>query len=86
LPDLKDLGNRIDVENLDHSFSETDEKGDSSDARENRSGYFMIRGIMKTLTLVVYFPVAGNSGSLSVSRIPPHGMFPAFAIKLTAVR
>ena len=22
--------------------------------------------------IVVYFPVAGNSGSLSVSRIPPH--------------
>ena len=30
--------------------AEADEEGDSSDARENRSGYFMIRGIMKTLT------------------------------------
>ena len=27
-----------------------DEEGDSSDARENRSGYFMVRGIMKTVT------------------------------------
>ena len=36
--------------------------------------------------IVVYFPVAGNSGSLSVSRIPPHGMLPTFAIKLAAVR
>jgi hypothetical protein len=30
--------------------AETDEEGDSRDARENRSGYFIIRGIMKTLT------------------------------------
>ena len=36
--------------------------------------------------IVVYFSVAGNSGSLSISRIPPHGMLPAFAIKLAAVR
>jgi hypothetical protein len=30
--------------------AETDEEGDSTDARENRSGHFIIRGIMKTLT------------------------------------
>ena len=36
--------------------------------------------------IVVYFSMAGNSGSLSVSRIPPYRMLPAVAIKLAAVR
>jgi hypothetical protein len=50
LPDLKNVGSRNRVQNLTTVSAEADEEGDSKTARQNRSGYFMIRGILMTLT------------------------------------
>ena len=44
-PDRTDLGNRTGWRILTTVSPEAGEDGDSSDAKENRNGYFMIRGI-----------------------------------------